>query len=390
MQCSEIRELLSEYIDDVLDEKEKSAIAEHIRTCSTCFQEMTDLQETVNLLHSLGEVSPPGEFRKQLRVKLEKLPPPVIKSSGTWLNMAARWFSGSKKYAAAAVIMISLGVSIGVYKLSQGELQSKGPTAALNSKNEEDRTSQEQQNNQVMRSKDSGQSPETPKVEGEPGVSIADSKAPVDTPKMFGAGGKNVSPGSESAAAGSGKALTPPEGLLPTKTPQANEPPSLRSSMVQDSGVKIIKRGYLNLEVNNYNEFATKLKDLTVRCGGWIENSSENSSQPLSANFTIRVPVGSFSELSGRIESLGKVTGRQYSDEDVTAEFKETESRLANLEQQEQALVNSINKARSLDEVLVLENEITGVREQMDALRGRLNYLGDASASSLLRLEVKG
>ena len=372
MQCSEIRELLSEYIDDVLDEKEKSAIEEHIRTCSTCFQEMTDLQETVNLLHSLGEVTPPGEFRKQLRVKLEKLPPPVIKSSGTWLNRAARWFSGSKKYAAAAVIIISLGVSIGVYKLSQGELQLIGgnPTAALNSKNEEDRTSQEKRNNQVMRSKDTGQSPEAPKVEDEPRSSMADSKAPEDTPKMFGSGEKNV--------------------LLPAKTPQAKEPPSLRKGMVQDSGVKIIKRGYLTLEVNNYNEFATKLMDLIVRRGGWIENSSENSGQPLSANFTIRVPVGSFSELSGSIESLGKVTRRQYSDQNVTSEFAGTESSLANLEQQEQVLISSINKARSLDEVLALESEITGVREQMDVLRARLSYLGDASARSLLRLEVKG
>ena len=375
MQCSEIRELLSEYIDDVLDEKEKSAIAEHIRTCSTCFQEMTDLQETVNLLHSLGEVTPPGEFRKQLRVKLENLPPSVIKSSGTWLNSAARWFSGSKKYAAAAVIIISLGVSIGVYKLSQGELQLKAGNLTAN---------------QAMRSKDTGQSPEAPKAEDGPRISATDSKASVDTTKVFGLGEKNVSPGAESAAAGSDQAQTLPEGLLPAKRPQAKEPPSLRNSMVQDSGVKIIKRGYLTLEVNNYTEFATKLMDLIVRCGGWIENSSENSAQPLSANFTIRVPVGSFSELSGSIESLGKVTRRQYSDQNVTSEFAGTESSLANLEQQEQVLISSINKARSLDEVLALESEITGVREQMDVLRARLSYLGDASARSLLRLEVKG
>lgn len=141
MQCNDIQEMLSAYIDGVLDENEVSAVEDHIRICSFCSQELTALRETVKLLNSLGEVSPPGEFRSRLMQRLEAVPaesgPETGRVGGLDSAGIRRWFKGINKYLVAAVLMIGLGIGTGLYKLgvSTGSqtfdlaFNSKAPTA---------------------------------------------------------------------------------------------------------------------------------------------------------------------------------------------------------------------------------------------------------------------
>lgn len=121
MQCKEIQEMLSAYIDRALEEQEMLAVENHINACSICYQELAALQETVKLLQALGEVAPPEEFRGQLLVKLRALPTETSvgeNATGTpKLNLMRRWFGGINKYLVAAVIMIGLGMGTGIHKL---------------------------------------------------------------------------------------------------------------------------------------------------------------------------------------------------------------------------------------------------------------------------------
>lgn len=124
MQCSEIKEMLSAYIDEVLDEHEKAGVEEHLRACSACLQELNELKETVTLLRSLDEVSPPEGFRQQLRERLEK--EAAITGTGSWRLGLRRWLTGSWKYAAAAVLILGIGISAGLYTLKSSGLHSYG------------------------------------------------------------------------------------------------------------------------------------------------------------------------------------------------------------------------------------------------------------------------
>ncbi|WP_418792092.1 anti-sigma factor family protein [Phosphitispora sp. TUW77] len=126
MQCSEIRELLSAYIDGVLDPNEKTAVQEHLMTCGECSRDLADLQETIRLLHSLGDISPPERFRKELREKLNKESLPNGRIINLFLKQKARrWISGPGKYLAVSVIIIGLGFSTGIYNLLQSGLAPK-------------------------------------------------------------------------------------------------------------------------------------------------------------------------------------------------------------------------------------------------------------------------
>jgi len=72
MNCGEIKELLSEYVDGVLDGETKALVDEHLSTCKDCEEELASLKTLVNELGSLESVAPPGDFLDQLHERMEQ------------------------------------------------------------------------------------------------------------------------------------------------------------------------------------------------------------------------------------------------------------------------------------------------------------------------------
>ncbi len=71
MDCSAIQELLSEYIDGVLDVKAKKAVEKHVSTCESCNQELASLSAVVEELGSLDQVKAPADFLEKIHERME-------------------------------------------------------------------------------------------------------------------------------------------------------------------------------------------------------------------------------------------------------------------------------------------------------------------------------
>ena len=72
MECAEIRELLSEYLDHTLDSETKVLVQEHVQACSGCKEELNLLRSLVGALGSLEPVKAPDDFLERLRKRIEK------------------------------------------------------------------------------------------------------------------------------------------------------------------------------------------------------------------------------------------------------------------------------------------------------------------------------
>jgi hypothetical protein len=75
MNCEEVRELLSEYVDGVLDTKTKALVDEHLSTCKDCQGELASLKALVDEVGSLESVEPPRDFLDQLHERMEQRSP---------------------------------------------------------------------------------------------------------------------------------------------------------------------------------------------------------------------------------------------------------------------------------------------------------------------------
>jgi hypothetical protein len=72
MECADVRALLSEYMDDVLDQKMKGLVDEHLLTCRTCEKELASLRAIAKEIGSLKPVQPPKDFLDQLHRRMER------------------------------------------------------------------------------------------------------------------------------------------------------------------------------------------------------------------------------------------------------------------------------------------------------------------------------
>jgi len=75
MQCSEIKELISSYIDDQLGPDEKEAFSFHIRSCPGCREVLEEVQAVHELFASAGRFSAPYGFTTRVMASLETKEP---------------------------------------------------------------------------------------------------------------------------------------------------------------------------------------------------------------------------------------------------------------------------------------------------------------------------
>ena len=66
MNCEQVKELLSAYLDDALAPEEKRTIATHLETCSECNAMLADFRRFDTLLRQLPRVSPGVDLRKKI------------------------------------------------------------------------------------------------------------------------------------------------------------------------------------------------------------------------------------------------------------------------------------------------------------------------------------
>ena len=71
MNCAGIKELLSEYVDGVLDAQTQADIKEHIATCTGCQKEIKELKALVEDLGSLEQAKAPDDFLDRLHERIE-------------------------------------------------------------------------------------------------------------------------------------------------------------------------------------------------------------------------------------------------------------------------------------------------------------------------------
>ncbi|HCA47893.1 MAG TPA: hypothetical protein DEP45_11245, partial [Armatimonadetes bacterium] len=101
-----------------------------------------------------------------------------------------------------------------------------------------------------------------------------------------------------------------------------------------------------------------------------------------------RVPSDYFGEIYEAVKALGKVTRDQLGGQDVTEEYMDLERRIVNLQAQEARVREMFEEARTIADLLQIEQRLTEVRTQIEQYQGRLRYLKDQVGFSTLTISL--
>ena len=139
---------------------------------------------------------------------------------------------------------------------------------------------------------------------------------------------------------------------------------------------KIIYTANLTLESKDYDTARAALDAALNDAGGYLESSSEYSDvgSSRSVNLTFRVPEENYQSFLDAVAQAGNVTYKSQQADDVTTQYMDVETRLANLEAQRTRLQELQAQADNLSDLLQIETSLSDVQSQIESWQSQLDW----------------
>jgi hypothetical protein len=144
----------------------------------------------------------------------------------------------------------------------------------------------------------------------------------------------------------------------------------------------------MELEVTDLRPAVDQATALITNLGGHIAESHEqNSGGHQAASVTYRIPAARWTEAVTGLRALGhKVLSEDTDAQDVTAQVVDLDARIANLRTSEAALQGIMSRATTITDVLKVQQELTGVRGDIESMTAQRDNLADQAAMGTLEV----
>lgn len=156
------------------------------------------------------------------------------------------------------------------------------------------------------------------------------------------------------------------------------------------SGKRIIRDGHIDIRVDELAAAKRQVDSLVWSMNAYYASESfYEHSREESYQLRIRIPSSNFDRFITELESGGgKVFNKNLYTRDVTEEFMDIELRLANKRNYLNRYRELVAQAKSMKDMLEIEEEIRGLEEEIESAEGRLRLLSDQIAYSTLNLSL--
>jgi hypothetical protein len=154
---------------------------------------------------------------------------------------------------------------------------------------------------------------------------------------------------------------------------------------------KIIKNGYMTLEVDDIAEAIADIFIVANQLNGYVVSSDQSGAKDITyGRIAIRVPSDRFDEALDKIRKLAvKVPNESTSSQDVTEEYTDLQAQLRNLEATEAQYLELLKKAETVEDILAVQRELSNVRGQIEQIKGRIQYLERTSDMALIDVNLQ-
>jgi hypothetical protein len=151
-------------------------------------------------------------------------------------------------------------------------------------------------------------------------------------------------------------------------------------------GRLIIKNGEMTLLVADTDRALDQTTSVATETGGYIVASKTWLQDGFKyAEMTMGVPVNQFEVAQRRLRGLAvQVLNDTASGQDVSDEFVDLQSRLNNQEATAARIREFLKDAKTVEEALKVNTQLTEVENEIEQIKGRMNFLKDRSAFSTL------
>jgi uncharacterized protein DUF4349 len=185
-----------------------------------------------------------------------------------------------------------------------------------------------------------------------------------------------------------------PAAPMPTNAAFEIANPSGDLTVIERSNSMIIKNADVRLMVKDTDVAIDRATQIVGDSGGYIISSrvwyqDYYGNNLKYASITLGVPVAEFERVLTRLRGLAvRVVDETASGDDVTDQYVDLQSQLVNLEATRERIKSFLDDAKTIDEALRINQELSNIEMQIEQIKGQMNYLSDRSAFSTITVNI--
>ena len=156
---------------------------------------------------------------------------------------------------------------------------------------------------------------------------------------------------------------------------------------------KVITTIHLGFETEEFDDFTSDLEELIRENEGYIEYSDiwygGSNRTYRRGDYVIRIPKEKLNKFKDNAREIGNLINESTSREDVTSQYRDTESRLKVVETKEERILALLEKADIMADIIELERELSNIIYEKEYLTADLMGLDDRIDYSTVNLNVE-
>jgi Domain of unknown function (DUF4349) len=160
-------------------------------------------------------------------------------------------------------------------------------------------------------------------------------------------------------------------------------------------GPRVQRNATMVLQVAN-GRFDRALNDVVTvveAAGGYISGQSaqaDDAGQPLrSGQVTFQVPADKFEGVLRSVGTKGTVQNITVSGNDVSQQYVDLQARLRNAEAQRNAMLALMQQARSVNDIIQVQNQLGQITSQIEQLKGQIDYLDHTTSYGTMAVTIR-
>ena len=176
-----------------------------------------------------------------------------------------------------------------------------------------------------------------------------------------------------------------------------NEKSEVEISSSTEAGLtdrKLVKTVELTAETEELDELLNAITARVNELGGYVENqrvyngSAYASRRSRSASLTIRIPAEKLDGFVDHVAQSSNIVSRYAYIDDVTLTYVATENRVEALEAEHDQLLELMDKAETMSELLEVQARLTDVRYELENVTSQFNLLKNQVSYGTVHLSV--
>ncbi len=145
----------------------------------------------------------------------------------------------------------------------------------------------------------------------------------------------------------------------------------------------MIYTAMLGVEVASLEPSLAKVREMVAAVGGHMQELA-------GPRITVRIPAAEFEGFLDRVgRQIGDVVQREIRGQDVTEEFLDVDLRLRNLIATRDRIETLLARASTVKDALEIQRELARLTQEIEQLKGRLQFLKDRVALATITIELR-